>query len=1147
MAKQPAPKNSTATGANLVAAAPSVMSLDGAWRLAIDPQNVGRQQQWQMAPVPAAKTASVPWVMQDTFPGYHGVAWYWRDFVAPRNPFTQGRFVLRCWAVDYLADVWLNGIPVGHHEGGETPFTLDVTAALKPGAHNRLAVRVLNPTLEPIDGLTLDQTPHQARVQPYWAGAAYNAGGITDSVELLTVPAVWLEDLWARPDAKTGVLHIQANAYNASLKAMRRRLEFAVAPAASGETVATVRLERALPPGDTLIQADLKIENPHLWNLNDPYLYRVTARVEAVNFDTAAERALHERSVRCGFRDFRFERGYFRLNDRRLLLRCTHTCNHFPIGLRLPHDPDLARRDLLDVKAMGFNAIRFIWGGTTRYQLDLCDEIGLMVYEESFASSPMADSPQRDARFDHSITELIRRDRNHPSIVIWGLLNEVKDGPYFRHAAATLPLLRSLDDNRMVFLNSGRWDLENGGGVFEKLDIWHTPEGREPWITRNPLDVALDSTFGFAWAPHQVALHPGPTGTYSVARWTAPAGGVYAVRATFTGLAQPPATTDVHVLRNGKPLFAARLNLNGSPNMASHADSLNLAPGDTLDFAVGWGNGNYGSDTTALAVTITAGTGQRFDLAADFSPEQNPRQTWSYGIFAPGEQPQSSTFTPYSAGGARRAARLGSLSNPGSTHWEDVLADQHFYPRVPHTGDTIQALRTDDGAGKPLFLSEYGIGSAVDLWRVTRHYEQLGKTAGEDAQFYQDKLNRYLNDWQRWHLEEVFERPAAFFEQSLAKMAGQRALGLNAIRANLHLVAHSVTGMNDHVSCGEGLTTTFRELKPGTVDALYDAWAPLRLCLFVDRSNIYNGTTVRLEAVLANEDALAPGAYPVRLQVIGPHLTRVLDHTVEITVPPRDTGQELPFALPFFKADVAVHGPVGKYRFLAAFEHGAAATGGTAEFYLDDAAQMPAVETSITLWGEDAALTDWLKTHGILVRPFTSTAPTQHEVILVSRTPPAPGDAAVWHELAQRIAGGATAVFLAPEVFAKGNEPLGWLPWQNRGTFTSIQGWLYLKDEWAKQHPIFDGLPAGGLMDYTFYREIIPDTLLVGPDAPDEAVAGAIKASQDYASGLMVAVYHFGAGRLVLNTLRIRDNLGQHPAAERLLRNMLRYAACDAH
>lgn len=58
----------------------------------------------------------------DTFPGYHGVAWYWRDFAAPANPHQDGRYWLRFWAVDYKADVWLNGVPVGGHEGGETPF-----------------------------------------------------------------------------------------------------------------------------------------------------------------------------------------------------------------------------------------------------------------------------------------------------------------------------------------------------------------------------------------------------------------------------------------------------------------------------------------------------------------------------------------------------------------------------------------------------------------------------------------------------------------------------------------------------------------------------------------------------------------------------------------------------------------------------------------------------------------------------------------------------------------------------------------------------------------------------------------------------------------------------------------------------------------
>jgi hypothetical protein len=60
----------------------------------------------------------VPWIIQDAFPGYHGVAWYWRDFVAPTNPHPQGRGLLRFWAVDYKAEVWLNGQPAGGVDTG---------------------------------------------------------------------------------------------------------------------------------------------------------------------------------------------------------------------------------------------------------------------------------------------------------------------------------------------------------------------------------------------------------------------------------------------------------------------------------------------------------------------------------------------------------------------------------------------------------------------------------------------------------------------------------------------------------------------------------------------------------------------------------------------------------------------------------------------------------------------------------------------------------------------------------------------------------------------------------------------------------------------------------------------------------------------
>ncbi|MBI3920007.1 MAG: glycoside hydrolase family 2 [Armatimonadetes bacterium] len=930
-------------------ASTSVVSLDGQWLLATDPKNVGREQKWFAGSIPQVTTAKVPWIIQDTFPAYHGVAWYWRDFATPGNQHAEGRYLLRFRAVDYLAEVWVNGVPVGRHEGGETPFVLDVTDAVAQAStlsRNRLAVRVLNPTHEPIDGLVLNQTPHRAKVIPYSAGASYNHGGIVDSVELIITPSVRIEDLYVWPDPKTGVVHIQATVHNALDKPVTGHLQFAVSPAVSGETLDAACLDRRLPPGDTLVEASLRINNPRLWQLNDPYLYRVTARA-----GRARSNSFDEYSVRCGFRDFRFENGYFRLNGRRLFIRSSHTVNAAPVGQQVPHDPDLFRRDLLYVKAMGFNAIRFIWGGATRQQLDLCDEIGLLVYEESYASQSMDDTPKLADRFDRSVAELIKRDRNHPSVVMWGLLNEASDNPSFRHAVGMLPLVRFFDDTRVVMLNSGRYD--------GKLEI-------------------------------------------------------------------------------------------------------------------------------------------------------------------------------------------GALSNPGASDWENVLTDVHVYPRVPHTAETIRGLRALDGGRNHAFLTEYGIGSAVDLWRVTRHFERLGRENAEDAVFYRDKLNRFLADWERWKLEECFGRPEDFFAASLRKMAGQRTLGLNAVRANPNLVGYSLTGTMDHVNCGEGLFTLFRELKPGTVDALFDGLAPLRLCLFAEPVNVYPGTTVHLEVVLANEDALLPGEYPLRLQVFGPDQRLVFERESNVTIPKPSEKVEPPFALPVFAEDMVVDGPSGKYRFVARFDRGAAATGGDTEFYLTDPADLPAVEAEVALWGEDPILARWLAQHGIRSHVFSATAPNAGEVILISDKPPAPAGASEWKELARSIARGATAVFLSPAVFARGDQPLGWLPMANKGAPTAIVGWLYLKDEWAKSHPIFEGLPAGGLMDYTFYRELIPDAVWSGQDPPAEAVAGAIKASQDYSSGLLVSVYNFGAGRFILNTLRIRENLGTHPAAERLLRNMLRYAARDA-
>ncbi len=918
----------------------SVISLDGPeWSLATDPDNIGKQGEWWKQPVSEAKPTKVPWIIQDAFPGYHGVAWYWRDFESPANPNTDGRYLLRFWNVDYLADVWVNGIHVGQHEGACEPFVVDVTDAIKPQSQNKLAVRVLNPTNELIDGIKLSETPHTAKTLPWVPGRIGNWGGIVDSVDLLVVPAARVEDLCVVPDWKTGKIRVNANLRNAGQKTVSARLVFSVAPANGGETIGTAELERELPAGDTAVEAELTVPNHRLWQLEEPFLYNVTASLIA---DDACDRVIS----RCGFRDFRLENGYFRLNGKRIFVKCSHTGADLPVGMNVPHDPDLLRRDVLHSKVMGMNMIRSFNGLMSRRQLDLCDELGLLVYQENYASWLMEPSPMLAERFQRAVKAMVKRDRNHPSIVIWGLLNETPKGPVFDQGAASLPLIRALDNSRIVLLSSGNWD---------------------------------------------------------------------------------------------------------------------------------------GSEDT--------------------------------------------------------------IANPGDAQFHGTLADQHPYQDVPHRAPIINTLRTVSGGAKPLFISEYGVGSAVDLARLTRHYEQIGKTQCEDAVIYGRFLSQFMDDWNRWKMADAFADPEDYFRQCVAWMADIRKLGIGAIRANPNVIGYSVTGTQDQGLTGEGLTANiFRELKPGIVDAMVDVFAPLRWCLFVEPVQVYRGRNAKLEAVLVNEDVLPPGDYPVRLQVVGPRNTRVFDRTITVTIADPTREPEPKLAIPVFAEDVMIDGPAGKYRFLATFQKGGAAYGGDVEFYVADPAEMPKVDFDVVLWGDDQELAAWLNAIGVKTSPFVAESQKSREVIIVGSRPPADVTAG-FRELARHMARGSQVVFLSPEVFQVDGDGTRWLPLAKKGGRPSLPVWVYHKDDWTKRHPIFEGMPAGCIMDHTYYREIIGTTAWAGQEPPEEAVAGSINTSCGYSSGLLVAIYPFNAGRFTINTLRIRENIGMDPVAERLVRNMLRNAA----
>ena len=137
----------------------------------------------------------------------------------------------------------------------------------------------------------------------------------------------------------------------------------------------------------------------------------------------------------------------------------------------------------------------------------------------------------------------------------------------------------------------------------------------------------------------------------------------------------------------------------------------------------------------------------------------------------------------------------------------------------------------------------------------------------------------------------------------------------------------------------------------------------------------------------------------------------------------------------------------------------------------------PRSRREVVLAGEDAAVGEWLGDQGVRCRKSAADE-RRRQVILVSSTPPA------FEDLWQRVHRGATAVFFGRVFLRKAINRWAGCRWRTRALVTPIHGWLYLKDEWAKHHPIFAGLPSGGLMDYTFYREIIPDLVLSARTRP---------------------------------------------------------------
>jgi beta-galactosidase len=373
----------------------------------------------------------LPWHSFDE-KSYEFVSSYRRHFKVPAE--ARGKHVF----VDFegvmtASTVWLNGTRLGEYKGGYTPFTFELTPLLDFDGENVLAVDV--------------DSSERPDIPPFGYEIDYlTFGGIYREVSLRVVPGAFLENIFAKPkdvlsehaglDVDCHVLNLEA-AESLRLEVVLRdgdrvvgkRSQTIPASAASSEAVVyTVQLT--------------SLKSIKLWDLAHPNLYSVEVSL------WRGDRQVDKVSRRIGFREAQFTDHGFELNGKVIKLRGLDRHQTFPfVGQAMPGR--VQRRDAQILRnQLKCNIVRTSHYPQSPHFLDACDEIGLLVLEEIPGWQHIGDQSWQDISVDN-VSRMIRRDWNHPSIILWGVrINESRDNHDFY--TRTNAMAHKLDPTRQT-------------------------------------------------------------------------------------------------------------------------------------------------------------------------------------------------------------------------------------------------------------------------------------------------------------------------------------------------------------------------------------------------------------------------------------------------------------------------------------------------------------------------------------------------------------------------------------------------------------------------------------------------------------------------------------------------------------------------
>jgi beta-galactosidase len=373
---------------------------DRAWRQVNLPHDFGIEGPFQQA-LPG-DTGKLPWA---------GVAWYRKHFLI--SPFDKGqRIYLDIDGAMSYAEVWLNGHFVGGWPYGYSSFELDLTRYIHFGSENVLAIRLDNP-------------PNSSR----W----YPGGGIYRNVWLVKTAPVHIAH-WGTyittptVGAESATVNLETHIANCSNEPADVMVCTRIyAPSLRNAVASSDSVSLTVPPGQVgPCEASAVIAAPRLWNLEHPCLYTAVTTV------TVNGKTVDQYSTPFGVRTIRFdpERGFF-LNDK--YVRIQGVCDHADLGaLGTAVNTRALERQIELLKQMGCNAIRTSHNPPAPELLDLCDQMGILVMDESFDCWEKGKTPNDyhllfDDWHEKDWRAELQRDRNHPSIILWSIGNEIPD------------------------------------------------------------------------------------------------------------------------------------------------------------------------------------------------------------------------------------------------------------------------------------------------------------------------------------------------------------------------------------------------------------------------------------------------------------------------------------------------------------------------------------------------------------------------------------------------------------------------------------------------------------------------------------------------------------------------------------------------